>query len=150
LSPAPLSTTQTDDRAKRVAWASGVIGRNVASFAELSTKEAAKLIDTMKSALGQEVRLSRKSPDRDLARAYGTAGRRGQNTNEIHMVDDQTLELLDSLIVQAGLTRERFDAFLRSKSSPVRGGTIRTLQQANKAIWALRNMIRRRLQKNAG
>jgi hypothetical protein len=38
------------------------------------------------------------------------------------MVDDQTLELLDSLIVQAGLTRERFDAFLRSKRSPVRGG----------------------------
>jgi hypothetical protein len=152
LSPAPISgdaLTTFTKRENRLALASQIVGRQIDSFTELHKAEAGKLIDVMKRALGQKVRAARNIPDRDQAQAYGTAGRRGHATKEIRLVDDQTMELLDSLIAQLGWTRERFDAFLRSGSSPVHGGSIRTLQQANKVIWALRNMVRRQV-KRAG
>jgi hypothetical protein len=51
--------------------------------------------------------------------------------------------LLDRLLGRLGWTRERLDAFLRSRKSPVRSGAIRTLAEANRVIWALKRMLRR-------
>lgn len=132
-----------DERDQRLAWASGILGRTVDSFSALRSDEAATLIDTMKKALGQNITPARRGPDRDQALAYGTAGRRGNSSNEIRLVDSATLELIDRLLAQLGWTQQRFDSFLRSQSSPVRSGAIRTLAEANKVIWALKNMIRR-------
>jgi len=132
-------------RRARLAWASGIVGRELSSFTELQPAEATQLIERMKLALGQEIKRAPRArrPGREQARAYGTAGRRGQTSNEINMVDAPTLELLDRLLAQLGWTRERLDAFLRSPKSPVRSGAIRTLAEANRTIWALRGMLRR-------
>jgi hypothetical protein len=136
------------NRTERLAWASDIVLRPLVSFAELRSDEASRLIDFMKRALGQEVTPAQRfyrrpgvRPDRDQARAYGTAGRRDTASNEIRLVDAPTLELLDRLVSQLGWTRARLDAFLHSKSSPVPGGAIRTLPQANRVIWALNFLI---------
>lgn len=136
------------ERKERLAWASDIVLRPVTSFYELRSDEAARLIDFMKLALGQEVtppdkNFYRRRPDRDQARAYGTAGRRGNPSNEVQLVDAPTLALVDRLVAQLGWDRARFDAFLHSKHSPVRSGAIRTLPEANGVIWALRKMLRR-------
>jgi hypothetical protein len=137
------------ERRERLAWASGIVGRQLESFSELRGKESARLIDLMKRSLGQEVTpamprsSSWRRPDRDQAHAYGTAGRRDQVSNEVRLVDVPTLELVDRLRTQLGWTEARLKAFLNSSSSPVPGGVIRTLPQANGVIWALRNMLRR-------
>jgi hypothetical protein len=138
----------TVERAERLAWAADRLGRPLASFAELTADEAAKLIDLMKDALGQTItppkrRGSWQRPDRDQARAYGTAGRRGQPSKEIRLVDLPTLELVDRLRAQLGWSPARLEGFLKSSKSPVSGGVIRTLPEANGVIWALRNMLRR-------
>ncbi len=135
-------------RTIRLAWASGIVGRELSSFNELQLDEAAQLIETMKTALGQEVNPAKKScqrrPDRDLAHAYGTAGRRNKPSNQIQMVDAPTMELLNRLREQLGWSRERLDSFLHSKRSPVRSHAIRTLGEANRTIWVLRAMLHRK------
>jgi len=138
-----------DARSARLAWASGIVGRELSSFNELQPHEAAQLIETMKKALGQEVNPAkrfRRRPGRDLARAYGTAGRRNATSNEIQMMDTPTSELLDELREQLGWTRERLDAFLHSKHSPILSGAIRTLGEANRVIWVLKSLLRREKQ----
>ena len=135
-------------RTMRLAWASGIVGRELSSFNELQLHEAAQLIETMKAALGQEVNPAKKScqrrPDRDLAHAYGTAGRRSESSNQIQMVDAPTMELLNRLRQQLGWSRARLDSFLHSKRSPVRSGSIRTIAEANRIIWVLKSISRRR------
>src|SRR6185437_13746825 len=117
-----------DERAQRLAWASGIIGRAINSFSELRSDEATRLIELMKKALGQSTApRSRKRPDRDQARAYGSAGRRSNSSNEIRLVDDTTLGFVESLIAQLGWSQERFDRFLSSSARPVKSGAIRTL-----------------------
>ncbi len=133
-------------RSARLAWASGIIGRELSSFNELQPGEAAELIETMKEALGQEIspaKRPRQRPGRDLALAYGTSGRRSESSNEIRLVDAPTSELLDRLRGELGWTRERLDAFLHSKHSPVRSGAIRTLAEANRVMWCLKSFLRR-------
>lgn len=136
------SSPSTSARDHRLAWASEMIGRDLGSFAALTSREAAALIDSLKRALGQEVRQprSRRRPDRAQAHAYGTAGRRNSSTNEIRLVDAATMELIDGLVDQLGWTRDRLQSFLRSRTSPLRSGAIRTLPEANRVIWALKNM----------
>jgi hypothetical protein len=129
------------DRQGRLHWASEVISRRVDSFGDLSAVEAARVIDAIQKRLPAEL-VSRTRPSRGLAQAYGTAGRRGRTEKEIRLADAETLRLLDVLLDTLGWTRERFDAFLRSPKSPVRSGAIRTLAEANRVIWALKNILR--------
>jgi hypothetical protein len=139
-----LSSSGSTARGPRLAWASEIVGRKVDSFSALKTDEAARLIELMKKALGQQIEPpSRRRADRDQALAYGTAGRRETVSKEIRLVDAPTLELIDYLLLQLGWKQDRLEAFLQSKSSPVPSGAIRTLPEANRVIWALRNMLRR-------
>jgi hypothetical protein len=138
-----LTVAKENARSERLAWASRNIERAVESFTELSVGEAAQLIELMKQALGQETKVVPR-PRRDLALAYGTAGQRKETSNQIQMVDAPTLELLDRLLGQLGWSPERLDVFLHSRKSPVRRGAIRTLGEANRVIWALKRMLRRR------
>jgi hypothetical protein len=141
--PATPAFSTDAQRSARLAWASGILGRQLESFSALASDEAARLIDVMKRALGQTITPARRRPGRDLAHAYGTAGRKSDSSNEIVMVDAPTLELLDQTLAQLGWPQQRLDSFLKSKRSPVRnGGAIRTLAQANRVIWALKNMLR--------
>ncbi|MFL6313715.1 MAG: hypothetical protein ACJ71W_16580 [Terriglobales bacterium] len=139
------------ERKERIAWAADRVGRPLASFSELHADEAARLIDLMKGVLGQKITAPSRSaahskwqrPDRDQAQAYGTAGRRSSRSNERTIVDAPTLALVDRLRAKLGWNQARLDAFLHSKNSPVSGGVIRTLQDANGVIWAMRQMLRR-------
>lgn len=144
----PLAASPDLTRDQRLAVASKIIKREIGSFTELSSGEAATLIDAMKKALGQKTRPARKRPDRDQAQAYGTAGRRDDSTKEIRLIDDRTLSLIDSLVEQLGWTQERFQQFLASTHSPVASVKLRTLAEGNRVIWALRGMIRRQERSN--
>ncbi len=87
----------------------------------------------------------KRRPSRETARAYGTAGRKSaQKSAEVRMADAGTLQLLANLCTALGWGRERLDTFLRSPKSPVRSGAIRTLAEANRVIWVLKGMLRRR------
>jgi hypothetical protein len=130
------------DREARLSWVADAIGRKISSFRELSDGEANTAIDAIQKLLPPEM-VKRKRPSRRLAQAYGTVGRRGHEQEEIRLVDAATLALLDRLLGRLGWTRERLDAFLRSRKSPVRSGAIRTLAEANRVIWALKRMLRR-------
>jgi hypothetical protein len=129
-------------REVRLSWVSGAIGRQISSFKELSADEAATAIDAVQKHLPAEA-LWKKRPARRAAHAFGTAGRRGQNEKEVRLVDGDTLRLLDALVSKLGWSRERFEAFLKSKSSPVRSGSIHTLAEVNRAMWAIKHMLRR-------
>jgi hypothetical protein len=130
------------DREARLHWAAETIGRQIGSFRELSASEAATAIDALQKNLPADF-IVKRQPSRHLAQAYGTAGRRGFASKEVRMADAATLGLLSKKLEELGWTRERFDAFLRSPKSPVRSGAIRTLAEANRAIWALKNIQRR-------
>jgi len=130
------------DRQARLTWISDAIGRTVSSIKELSVVEGRTVIDAIQKHLPPEL-LWTKRPRQSTARAYGTAGRRGQVEIEIPLVDAETLQLIDRLLQKLGWTRERFDLFLRSPKSPVRSGMIRTLAEANRVTWALKRMARR-------
>lgn len=133
-----------DDRGARLAWAAHEIGRAISSFGNLSFQEAAELIGRLKRELGQEEKDPARRPGRNSARAYGIAGRRGNQQTEIRLADADTLHLLESLREELGWTREQLDVFLHSRQSPVKSGAIRTLAEANRVIWALKGMLRHR------
>jgi hypothetical protein len=133
------------DREARLGWVAGTIGRQVASFKELTAAEAATAIEAVQKHLPPELLLARKRarPSRRTAQAYGTAGRKGRRDTEVRMADAETWRLLEVLLAKLRWTRERLDAFLRSSKSPVRSGMIRTLGEANRVVWILKAMLRR-------
>jgi hypothetical protein len=137
------SNLDATDREARLTWASDTIGRQISSFKDLSADEAITAIDAMQKHLPAELVTRKRPSSRRAAHAYGVAGRRGRSETEIRMVDSETLRLLDTLVAKLGWTREQFDGFLHGKSSPVRSGSIRTLAEANRAIWAIKGMLRR-------
>jgi hypothetical protein len=136
------SNLDAKDRAARLEWVAGTIGRPISSFGELSADEANTATDAIQKQLPSEL-VTRKRPSRRLAQAYGTAGRRSESSNEIQMVDGPTSELLDRLRDQLGWSHERLDSFLKSKHSPIRSGAIRTLGEANRVVWVLKSLLRR-------
>lgn len=138
------------DREARIGWVAGAIGRQLASFKELTAEEARKAIDAIQKHLPAELLTKLRAP-RGLARAYGTAGRRGGANKEVRLADAASLELVARLRDQLGWTQERLDTFLLSPKSPLRktrrdggnGRAIRTLADANKVIWVLKSFLRR-------
>jgi len=132
-------------REARLAWVGGVVGRQIASFKELARGEANTAIERMNACLPEHLRIRKRQrrPRADAGQAYryGTAGRKGRRSQEIELVDEATWQVLDGLMGELGWTRERLDAFVRSKHGP---GRIDTLAQANRVIWSMRNMLRRK------
>lgn len=136
------SNLDARDRGARLGWIGGAVGKQLSSFSDLTKAEAEKAIGAVQQHLPPEL-LRRARPSKRLAHAYGTAGRKGKSSREIRMIDAETWRLLDILLGHLGWTRERLDAFLRSNKSPVPGGILRTLDQANRVIWVLKNLLRR-------
>lgn len=158
LSPSQLRTLQTlfgmyashsldRGRGERLAWASQHLGRTVNSFKELSADEAAKLIDALKQALGQEVTPPRRRPrDREAAMARGIHGRRNTVVKIEVLATREDIAEVDQLRERVGMTREGFESWLVSRSSPIRGRKVpelRTVSDCNRVRWALKSMLRR-------
>lgn len=133
-------------RSERLAWASQNIGRELGSFSELSADEAGRLIELMKRALGQETKPAWRRPrDREAALAAGTHGRRNRPTSIEMLATHADLAEVDQLRERLCMTRERFETWLASRSSPTgrRGAHLRTVADCNRVRWALKAMLRR-------
>lgn len=137
-----------DQRSARLAWASETLGRKISSFKNLTSGEAYRLVNVLKVSLGQSVNdrpRRRRIRSRDLAQAAGTAGRRNEQNSVEYMVRAEDLARIEDAISRLGWTRERFDAWLGSSSSPLRsrpGQQIRTLADANRVWWAMKAMLK--------
>jgi hypothetical protein len=125
-----------DERQARLAWATQVLGREVASFRDLGTEEAAKLIDECKTALGQPI-----SP-KPAKRSYGKRTPSAKGVVQIATADD--LRQVHFWRERFGLSLEQFDSWLASPHSPTRGRKLLTVANCRSVTIALRAMIRRR------
>jgi hypothetical protein len=142
-----LDAGDGDPRAARLAWGSALVGRELASFRDLHADEAARLIELLKQALGQEVKPHWRRPrDRESARAAGRHGRKGVPIEIPVLAAPEDVARVHELRERVGMSLEGFEAWLRSRSSPLgRFGdaTLRTVADCNKVLWALKALLRR-------
>jgi hypothetical protein len=139
-------------REQRLSWASAIAKRAITSFNDLTLSEASSLINLLQAELGikesspavRKRRLRSRIKDRDLARAAGTEGRRGQrDTFTIASAED--VAMIDAQLDAMAWTRVRLDALLNSSSSPLgrRGNPeIRTVGDVNRVLWALKRIAK--------
>lgn len=131
-------------RLARLEWATKNCGRVITSFKDLSSREAASLINVLQTALG----IAETSPPqtrRQRAQAMGAEGRRGRRASST-IAAQEDLDRVAQQLTTMGWDQARLDAFLRSPSSPLRGRTdpkLRTVGDCNRVIWALRRIAAR-------
>lgn len=128
-------------RADRLAWLSETTGRAVASAKELTNPEAEKAIRELMKRLPEHLRGRRRRMSGQRARELGTAGRRGA-TGTASLPGAAELAAIEELKAALGWDNVKFDAWLRSRYSPVRG-VVRTLADANRVRWALKAILKR-------
>jgi len=137
-------TDQGTDRAARLAWASALVQRPLASFKDLTQADATFLIDTLQGQLGVQVPARpRRRLDRDAARKAGTEGRRDNRSNELTMASAADIARIQYVMGLIGWSQAQLEAWLRSPRSPLSNrasGTIRSLKDANRVYWALKGM----------
>jgi hypothetical protein len=134
-------------RTARLAWASENVGRSVSSFSDLTRDEARRLIDLLKTFLGQKLTRPT-SPWRRIragvpAQQAGTSGRKGVESTLVQLSSADDLGRIAEVLERLGWSEERYRKWLLSARSPLRGsdGTIRTLADANRVYWALKAMV---------
>ena len=132
-------------REARLQWASTSINRSIDSFSDLTSSEANFLIDNLQTELGQAFEPALHGRlDRDRAQAAGTEGRKTGRHDVTTLACTDDLRRVNEAVARLGWTQDRFERWLRSSSSPLRGSTaIRTLGDANRVWWALKNMLKR-------
>jgi hypothetical protein len=136
-----LDVITVGDRAARLAWASDVIQRPIASFNDLSRLEAARAISALNRALGMAAHQKRRK-SREGAQAAGTHGRRGSDRKATEIVGPEDLARIQRALDRLGWDQRRFDAWLASPSSPIgRKTQIKTVADANRTWWALKGML---------
>jgi hypothetical protein len=140
------------DRAARLAWASELVRRPLASFSDLTQAESRELIDTVQGQLGIQPAVThrprrRRRLSREDAQKAGTEGRRGQETTEVTLAGPAEFARIEYALGELGWNQEQFGAWLRSPRSPLGKRSqpeIRTLGDANRVWWALKRMLDRR------
>jgi hypothetical protein len=136
-------TQQPKDRAARIAWAAELVRRPLASFRDLTRSEARGLIDTLQKQLGVQ-HPAQNRPDRHRAERAGTEGRRGDR-GSVTLVGASDLARIQDALDRLGWSQAQLDGWLRSPSSPLgHRASIRTLGDANRVYWALKNMAKAR------
>ena len=134
-------------RMMRLTWAAQKLGlEELSSYKDLSRDQAAALIEKLQAELPKELVTRRRRPSREQARRYATEGRRGSASKLTGPPDAASLELLRTLRDKTDLAGDaRFEAWLRSRTSPTRGrARLETQADVNRVIWALKGMLRRR------
>jgi hypothetical protein len=136
------------DRAARLAWAGELVGRSIASFSDLTISEANRLLDVLQKTPGIVApRTRRRRLDSKQAQRHGTDGRHdGDFADMPELVSAIDLAVIDDYYGRLGWDRARFDAWLRSPHSPLKGTnpTIRTKADANRVRWALIGQLKHR------
>ena len=139
-----------DPRGARMKWASESVGREIASFADLTADEVRELIDGLKVSLvqpgGERPDPWRHIRSRERARAAGTAGRADEDLRFVQLANADDFARSHEALRRLGWSRERFAAWLASSSSPLpskKVEEIRTLAEVNRVWWALKAMLRR-------
>lgn len=138
-----------NDRAARLKWASDHISRCIASFSELTSEEAARMIDGLQGQLGVKAPARpRRRLSRDAARRAGIDGRRGDQefAAQPQIVSAEDLAAIEEHYTRLGWTRAEFDAWLSSSHSPLSRRArpvIATSRDANRVRWGLKRMLKR-------
>jgi hypothetical protein len=140
-SPDPRTRT----REERLLWASLVIGRQVASFSELTDDEAKTAIAQLEKDVPQKKR-RRKPMDREQGERHAKDGRHdGEKfTPSPQIASAIDLENIEKYYHRLGWDRDAFDRWLRSPRSPLGRRSqpkIVTVAQANRVRWALKKML---------
>lgn len=141
-------------RQARIAWACEQLGREIASFADLSKAEATKLIDTLQGGLGIAPTPRRRRP-RSNSQAAGTEGRKNGTDNLRTLPTQEDLDRIHSALDRLGWSKTQFEGWLRSVRSPLARKmgktrvaptdiTLRTLHDTNRVWWALKQMLKAR------
>jgi hypothetical protein len=136
-------TMEGSDRVARVQWASGLIGRTLNSFSDLTFDEAKQLIDGLQGQLGVKAPLRKRLPRTDARRA-GLDGRKdgAEFASAPQVVTAADLSVIESYWLRLGWTRVQFDAWIGSPRSPLgKARQIRTVADANRVRWALKGML---------
>jgi hypothetical protein len=134
-------------REARIAWASERAGRKLASFKDLTIDEGRKLIDTLQGLLNVKApnRTPRKRMNRRDAMNAGTAGRRGHASKEIVLITAADLERIQQQLTRLGWDQALFQRWLLGARGPLKGrDQLRTLGDANRVYWALKNIPARK------
>lgn len=140
-------TQQDTDRAARIAWAQSLVERAIESFKDLSGEEAKLLIDTLQGQLGVKAPQAGKRLDREAAQRAGTEGRRNDPSKQRTLASAADLARIKYALDLLGWSQEQLDGWLRSPRSPLgkrSSPAIRTLYDANRVWWALKNMAVKR------
>jgi hypothetical protein len=134
-----------NDREARLMWAAALLKHPVESFSCLTPPDAKTLIDALQSEMGiPETSPARGTRTRERAHAAGTEGRKDRRAASVTIVGPTEIALIDDLMDQLGWDRVRLEGWLRSPSGPLgRRVEIRTLADANRVIWAMKNMVRK-------
>lgn len=131
------SRGQDQRRRDRLDWARINIGREIASFSQLTGSEANSLIDVLQVATGQR-------PSREVAQQLGARGRRGEAVRGgvlETMPSAAEIDRIQEQLTRLGWDQARLDRFLASPSSPLKGRSqVRTLRDARKVYFALKRM----------
>jgi hypothetical protein len=139
-------TQEGADRAARLAWASQLLHRPIASFSDLTEQEARHLIDTVQGQLGIKAPAQpRRRLDRHAAQKAGTEGRRGHASDEITLAGKSEFARIRYVLDLLGWSQAQLEGWLRSPRSPLRrksAPTISTLGDANQVWWALKRMAK--------
>jgi ribosome-binding protein aMBF1 (putative translation factor) len=171
ITPAQLKRVQTlwgkyasrtvlagDSRTERLSWASVELGRTITSFSKVSRAEARLLIKALHGALGipeeKQSRSRSRMRDRRDAEAAAFDGRRDSDSKQTTLVQQADIDRIRESVTRLGWSQERFDAWLRSTSSPlarkINGARvapsnpeIRTVADANRVWWGLKPMLKR-------
>jgi hypothetical protein len=137
---------RTRSREERLLWASLVVGRQVASFGELSSEEANTAIARLDKDVPQKKRRRAKPMGRDAGERHAKDGRwDGEKfvpTPQLASAVD--LENIEQYYHRLGWDRDTFDRWLRSPRSPLGRRSqpkIVTVAQANRVRWALKKML---------
>ncbi len=161
LQPARKATSDgacatQDARQARLAWASRVLGREVRSFNELTRREAAACIDALSGDEGQNQTQGPSPASRDQDdKARGTEGRKAKAAGEgaratlaVTLAGPEELGRIADALTRLGWDQPRFEAWLRSPTSPLGRRArsnlqVRTLGEANRVWWAMKKLLKR-------
>ncbi len=132
-------------RAFRLAFVGGKLGRTLDSFSSLTRSEAKTALDAVQGCLPPELIRTgrRRAPGRELAKSLGTAGRKGHQ-DDLTMADGISIRKMEDAAAALGWSRQRLDAFIRSRKSPVRG-SMALLRNVKRVTWVLQTFLRRSL-----